>query len=274
MNESIIDKIFKVSTEDNIDYECIFTCEEISSIKEIIDILKKENNNLKNELEVTINLIDEVTNENIKLKNENLDLKTNNLKLEKSNNLIEGVLLSSNKLELKIDFNKQINNISFYIELRLIKEFNSSNYVSLFSIISVDKKNFISLGWYNNKFRIDDNYGCTYYSKNECLLDDEWSIIFGILQISCNDMNIILELNKKKIFFSRFEKTKNHIESIYNNKNWNLIIGDSPNITKKNEIINIMFKKLIVIQDKLSFEEITKINYEQTQNSIYVDFTS
>ena len=34
-----------------------------------------------------------------------------------------------------------------------------------------------------------------------------------------------------------------------------------------------MFKKLIVIQDKLSFEDIININYEQTQNSIYVDFT-
>jgi hypothetical protein len=272
MNESIIDKIINIVTEFNID-ECIFSYEEIINIKEIIDTLKKENNNLKNELDVTINLIDEVTNENTKLKNDNLDLKTNNLKLEKSNNLIEGVLLSSNKLELKIDFNKEINNISFYIELRLINDIISSTYVSLLSIISVDKKNFISLGWYNNKFRIDDNYGCTYYSKNNFILDESWSIIFGILQISNNDINIILELNKKKILFSKFEKINNHIESIYNNKNWNLIIGDSPNIKKNNDIINIMFKKLIVIQDKLSFEDIININYEQTQNSIYVDFT-
>ena len=274
MDETIIDKIFKINTDNDIEYECLFTCEEINSIKNTIDILKKRNINLTNELEITINLIDEVKNENAKLKNENLDLKTNNLKLEKSNNLIEGVLLiSSNKLELKIDFNDHINNISFYIELRYIKEYNVSNYVSLFSIVSIDKKNFISLGWYNNKIRIDDNFGCTYYSKNECILGNEWSTIFGIIQLSSVGMNIILELNKKKILFSRFEKTKNYVDSIFNNKNCNLVIGDTPNLTK-NEIDNIMFRKLVVIQDKLSFEEITNINYEQTKNSIYVDFTS
>jgi hypothetical protein len=274
MDETIVDKIFKINTDNDIEYECLFTSEEINSIKKTIDILKKKNNDLTNELEITINLIDEIKDENTKLKNENLVLKTDNLKLEKSNNLIEGVLLiSSNKLELKIDFNDHINNISFYIELRLIKEYNISNYLPLFSIVSIDKKNFISLGWYNNKFRIDDNFGCTYYSKNECILDNEWSSIFGIIQISSLGMNIILELNKIKILFSRFEKTKNYIDSIFNNKNWNLIIGYSPILTN-NKIENIMFKKLVVIQDKLSYEEITNINYEQTKNSIYVDFTS
>jgi hypothetical protein len=274
MDETIVDKIFKINTDNDIEYECLFTSEEINSIKKTIDILKKKNNDLTNELEITINLIDEIKDENTKLKNENLVLKTDNLKLEKSNNLIEGVLLiSSNKLELKIDFNDHINNISFYIELRLIKEYNISNYLPLFSIVSIDKKNFISLGWYNNKFRIDDNFGCTYYSKNECILDNEWSSIFGIIQISSLGMNIILELNKIKILFSRFEKTKNYIDSIFNNKNWNLIIGYSPILTN-NKIENIMFKKLVVIQDKLSYEEITNINYEQTKNSIYIDFTS
>jgi hypothetical protein len=274
MDETIIDKIFKINTENDIEYECLFTCEEIKTIKKTIDILKKKNINLTNELEITINLIDEVKDENTKLKNENLDLKTNNLKLEKSNNLIEGVLLiSSNKLELKIDFNNHINNISFYIELRLIKEYNISNYLPLFSIVSIDQKNFISLGWYNNKIRIDDNFGCMYYSKNECILDNEWSSIFGIIQISSIGLNIILELNKKKILFSRFEKTKNYIDNIFNNKSWNLIIGYSPKLTN-NEIENIMFRKLVAIQDKLSFEEITNINYEQTKNSIYVNFTS
>jgi hypothetical protein len=274
MDETIIDKIFKINEENNMDYEYLFTFEEIISIKKTIDILREKNINLKNELEMTMNLIDEVKDENVIIKNENLDLKTNNLKLEKSNNLIEGVLLiSSNKLELKIDFKDHINNISFYIELRLIKENNIVNYIPLFSIVSIDKTNFISLGWYNNKIRIDDNFGCTYYSKNECIFDDNWSLIFGILQISSVGMNIILEINNKKILFSRFEKPKSYIEEIFNNKKWNLIIGYSPKI-KNNEIDSLMFKKLVVIQDKLTFEEITNINYEQTQNSIYVDFTN
>jgi hypothetical protein len=274
MDETIIDKIFKINTENYMEYECLFTCEEINSIKNTIDILKIKNNNLINELEITIKLIDDIKDENTKLKDENLDLKTNNLKLEKSNNLIEGVLLiPSNKLELKIELNEHINNISFYIELRLIKEHNITNYLPLFSIISIDKKSFISLGWYNNKIRIDDNLGCSYYSKNECILEKEWSSIFGIIQISSIGMNIILELNKKKILFSRFEKTKNSVDSIINNKNCNLIIGYSPKLIN-NEIENIMFRKLVVIKDKLSFEEITNINYEQTKNSIYIDFTS
>jgi hypothetical protein len=198
MDETIIDKIIKINDENNMDYEYLFTFEEIISIKKTIDILREKNSNLKNELEITMNLIDEVRDENIKIKNENLDLKTNNLKLGKSNNLIEGVLLiSSNKLELKLDFKDHINNLSFFIELRLIKENNISNYLPLFSLVSSDKKNFISLGWYNNKIRIDDNIGCIYYSKNECILDNEWSSIFGILQISNMGMNIILEINKK-----------------------------------------------------------------------------
>ncbi len=274
MDETIIDKIFKINEENNMDYEYLFTFEEIISIKKTIDILREKNNNLKNELEITMNLIDEVRDENVIIKNENLDLKTNNLKLEKSNNLIEGVLLiSSNKLELKIDFKDHINNISFFIELRLIKENNTMNYIPLFSIVSIDKRNFISLGWYNNKIRIDDNFGCTYYSKNDCIFDDNWSSIFGILQISSMGMNIILEINNKKILFSRFEKPKSYIEEIFNNKKWDLIIGYSPKL-KNNEIDSLMFKKLVVIQDKLTFEEITNINYEQTQNSIYVDFTN
>ncbi len=274
MDETIIDKIFKINEENNMDYEYLFTFEEIISIKKTIDILREKNNNLKNELEITMNLIDEVRDENVTIKNENLDLKTNNLKLEKSNNLIEGVLLiSSNKLELKIDFKDHINNISFFIELRLIKENNTMNYIPLFSIVSIDKRNFISLGWYNNKIRIDDNFGCTYYSKNDCIFDDNWSSIFGILQISSMGMNIILEINNKKILFSRFEKPKSYIEEIFNNKKWDLIIGYSPKL-KNNEIDSLMFKKLVVIQDKLTFEEITNINYEQTQNSIYVDFTN
>ena len=42
MDETIVDKIFKINTDNDIEYECLFTSEEINSIKKTIDILKKK----------------------------------------------------------------------------------------------------------------------------------------------------------------------------------------------------------------------------------------
>ena len=172
MDETILDKLSTLSN-DNLDYECVLTIEEINNIRKKIELLQEEN---------------------IKLKTDNIKLETDNIKLEKSNKLIEGLLLLPSKnLETKMEFTKDINNISFLIELRLINNTNDSatRYIPLFSLISLDNSKYISIGFINNKLRIDDNFGCLYYSKNECKLDNNWLSIFGIFQISINGINFM-----------------------------------------------------------------------------------
>ena len=173
MDETILDKLSTLS-DDNLDYECVLTTEEINNIKNKIELLQEEN----------------------------IKLKIDNIKLEKSNKLIEGLLLIPSKnLETKMEFTKDINNISFLIELRLINSTDNSytHYIPLFSLISLDNTKYISIGFFNNKLRIDDNFGCLYYSKNECKLDNNWLSIFGIFQISINGINFIFEYNNNKL---------------------------------------------------------------------------
>ena len=148
----------------------------------------------------------------------------------------------------------------------------AQHYIPLFSLISYDNLRHITLGLYNNKIRIDDNYGCLYYSKNECKISNIWSSVFGILQISKDDINVMIEYNNDKVLLNRFEKNREQNDFFYNLKEWKLIVGYSPTIMKSNDIINIMFKKCIIVKDKLTFDEINNLDYETIKNSIYIDF--
>lgn len=246
MEETILDKLSTL-TKDNLDYEYVLTVDELTILQNKINLLKEENNKLK----------------------------TENLKLEKSKKLIDGLLLLPSKnLETKINFINDINNITFLIDLKLVNKNDnpSLHYIPLFSLVTPDNLRYISIGFFNNKIRIDDNYGCLYYSKNECKINNEWSSVFGIFQISTNNINIIMEYNNDKVLLNRFEKNNEQIDFFCNVKEWKLIVGYSPTIIKSNELVNILFKKCIIIQDKITVDEINNLNYEQIKNCIYIDF--
>ena len=244
--ETILDKLSRL-IKDNKDYGCVLTNDELTILQNKINALNEENNKLK----------------------------TENLKFEKSKKLIDGLLLLPSKnLETKIEFKNDINNITFLIDVKLVnnKDNPAPHYIPLFSLVSPDNLKHITLGLFNNKIRIDDNYGCLYYSKNECKINNTWSSIFGILQISTDNINVMIEYNNEKILLNKFEKNREQIDYICNLKEWKLIVGYSPNICKNNEIINIMFKKCIIVKDKLTTDEINNLNYETIKNSIYIDF--
>jgi len=246
MEETILDKLTRL-TKDNLDYECVLTVDELKILQNKINLFNEENNRLKIE----------------------------NLKFEKSKKIIDGLLLLPSKnLETKIDFTNDINNITFLIDLKLVSINDNiiSHYVPLFSIVTPDNLKHISIGLFNNKIRIDDNYGCLYYSKNECKISNNWSSIFGIFQISNDNINVMIEYNNNKVLLSRLEKNRDQIDFLSNVKEWKLIVGYSPNNIKNNEIINILFKKCIIIKEKLTFDEINNLNYEQIKNCIYIDF--
>jgi hypothetical protein len=246
MEKTIFDKLSSL-INDNQDYECVLTSDELISLQDKINFLNEENNRLKIE----------------------------NLKFEKSKKLIEGLLLLPSKnLETKIEFKNDINNITFLIDLKLVNNNDnpSPHYIPLFSLVSPDNLRHITLGLFNNKIRVDDNYGCLYYSKNEYKLSNSWCSIFGILQISTDNINIIIEYNNQKVLLNRFEKIREQIDYFYNLKEFKLIVGYSPNNCKNNEIINIMFRKCIIVKDKFTFDEINKLDYEIIKNSIYIDF--
>ena len=96
--------------------------------------------------------------------------------------------------------------------------------------------------------------------------------MFGILQISKDDINVMIEYNNDKVLLNRFDKNREQIDFFYNLKEWKLIVGYTPNTCKNNEIINILFKKCIIVKDKLTFDEINNLDYESIKNSIYIDF--
>ena len=246
MEETILDKLTKC-TKDNKDYECILTVDELTILQNKINLLNEENNKLKIE----------------------------NLKFEKSKKIIDGLLLLPSKnLETKIDFSNDINNITFLIDLKLVNNNDNlmSNYIPLFSLVTPDNLRHISIGFFNNKIRIDDNYGCLYYSKNECRLSNVWSSIFGIFQISKDNINVMIEYNNNRVSLNRFEKNRDNLEFFNNIKEWKLIVGYSPTNIKNNEIINILFKKCIIVKDKLTTDEINNLDYETIKNSIYIEF--
>jgi len=243
MDETILDKLSRL-TKDNQDYECVLTIDELNILQDKINLLNEENNRLKIE----------------------------NLKFEKSKKLIDGLLLLPSKnLETKIEFINDINNITFLIDVKLVNnnDNTASHYIPLFSLVSTDNLRHITLGLFNNKIRIDDNYGCLYYSKNEYKINNSWSSIFGILQISTDNINVMIEYNNNKVLLNRFEKKIiEQIDNICNIKEWKLIVGYSPTVMKNNDIINIMFRKCIIVIDKLTFDEINNLDYETIKNSI------
>jgi hypothetical protein len=247
MDETILDKLSRL-TKDNQDYGCVLTVDEITILQDKINLLNEEN----------------------------IRLKTKNLKFEKSKKIIDGLLLLPSKnLETKIEFKNDINNITFLIDLKLVNNNDNpeQHYIPLFSIVSSDNLRHITLGLFNNKIRIDDNYGCLYYSKNECKISSNWSSIFGIFQLSKDDINVMIEYNNIKVLLNRFEKKNiEQPDNICNLKEWKLIVGYTPNICKNNEIINVMFKKCIIVKDKLTTDEINNLDYETIKNSIYIDF--
>jgi len=246
MDETILDKLSRL-TKDNQDYGCVLTVDEITILQDKINLLNEENNKLK----------------------------IQNLKFEKSKKIIDGLLLLPSKnLETKIVFKNDINNITFLIDLKLVNnnDIPSPHYIPLFSLVSPDNLRHITLGLYNNKIRIDDNYGCLYYSKNDYKVSSSWSTLYGILQISSDNINILIEYNNDKVLLNRFEKNREQIDYFYNLKEFKLIVGYSPNIMKSNDIINIMFRKCIIVIDKLNFDEINNLDYETIKNSIYIDF--
>jgi len=246
IEETILDKLSRLN-KDNKDYGCVLTNDELTILQNKINSLNEENNRLR----------------------------TENLKFEKSKKLIEGLLLLPSKnLESKIELKNDINNITFLIDVKLVNNNDnpSLHYIPLFSLVSSDNLRHITLGLYNNKIRIDDNYGCLYYSKNEYKLNNSWSSIFGILQISNDDINIMIEYNTNKVLLNKFEKNREQIDFFTKLKELKLIVGYSPTNMKNNEIINIMFKKCIIIKDKFTVDEINNLNYETIKNSIYIDF--
>jgi hypothetical protein len=247
IDETLLDKLSRLII-DNKDYGCVLTNDELIILQNKINLLNEEN----------------------------IKLKTENLKFEKSQKLIEGLLLLPSKnLETKIEFKNDINNITFLIDVKLVNNNDSPTqyYIPLFSLVSHDNLRHITFGLFNNKIRIDDNYGCLYYSKNECKISSNWSSIFGIFQISIDNINVMIEYNNNKVLLNRFEKKNiEQIDNIYNIKEWKLIVGYTPAICKNNEIINIMFKKCIIVKDKLTFDEINNLDYETIKNSIYIDF--
>lgn len=246
IEETLLDKLSRL-TKDNKDYECVLTIDELNILQNKINLLNEENNRLK----------------------------IQNLKFEKSKKLIDGLLLLPSKnLETKIHFNNDINNITFLIDVKLVNNNDNpaQHYIPLFSLVSPDNLKHITLGLYNNKIRIDDNYGCLYYSKNECKISNSWSTIFGILQISTDDINVMIEYNNNKVLLNRFDKNRVQIDFFFNLKEWKLIVGYSPTIMKNNEIINILFKKCIIVKDKFTFDEINNLDYENIKNSIYIEF--
>jgi hypothetical protein len=247
IEETLFDKLSKL-IKDNKDYGYVLTNDELTILQNKINLLNEEN----------------------------IRLKTENLKFEKSKKLIDGLLLLPSKnLETKIEFKNDINNITFLIDVKLVNNNDNpvSNYIPLFSIVSSDNLRHITLGLFNNKIRIDDNYGCLYYSKNECKISNSWSSIFGILQLSTDNINVMIEYNNNKVLLNKFEKKNTEeLDNICNLKEWKLIVGYTPAICKNNEIINVMFKKCIIVKDKLTFDEINNLDYETIKNSIYIDF--
>ena len=86
--------------------------------------------------------------------------------------------------------------------------------------------------------------------------------MFGIFQISDYDINIILEIDNQKIIFNKVDLNK---QKLLIDKEWNIFV-DNSNIIE----YNFIFKKFILIQDKLSFEQLENFNYENISDNIYI----
>jgi hypothetical protein len=86
--------------------------------------------------------------------------------------------------------------------------------------------------------------------------------MFGIIQISDYDINIILEIDDQKVIFNKDKSIK---DKLLIDKEWNIFV-DHNNIMER----NFIFKKFILLQDKLSFEQIENFDYKNISNNIYI----
>jgi len=220
MDDNIIDKLLKNNEND---YENILSHNELLSIKEYIESLKKENSIYNNLYKLT-----------------------------------DGFMISNFNLYNQIKFNEEMNNITFNIEFKII-----DNGVEIINFLSFDSinGNYIKINFDYDKIKIEDNKNCLYVADYK-ILKNRWYKIFGIFQISNYDINIILEIDDQKIFFNKVDITN---QKLLNDKDWNIYV-DHNNIIE----YNFIFKKFILIQDKLSFEQLENFNYENISDNIYI----
>ena len=209
--------------------------------------------------------INECDYENILSNNELLAIKKYIESLKKENSiynnlykLTDGFIISNFNLKNKINFSEEINNITFNIEFKLIN--NDISIINFLSFVSLNGK-YLKINLDYDKIKIEDNKNCLYIADYK-IPKNKYIKIFGIFQISDYDINIILEIDDQKIFFNKVDITN---QKLLNDKDWNIYI-DHNNIIE----YNFIFKKFILIQDKLSFEEIENFNYENINKNIYI----
>lgn len=220
MDDNIIDKILNNSEND---YENILSHNELLSIKEYIESLKKENS-------IYHNLY----------------------------NFTDGFMLSNLNLKNQIILNDDINNITFNTEFKIIDI--GVEIINFLSLVSINN-NYIKINFDYDKIKIEYNKNCLYISDYK-ILKNKWQKMFGIIQISDYDINIILEIEDQKIIFNKVDSIKNNILI---DKKWNIFV-DHNNIIEH----NFVFKKFIILQDKLSFEQIENFDYKNISNNIYI----
>jgi hypothetical protein len=220
MDDNIINKILK--NNDN-DYENILSNTELLSIKEYIEFLKKENSIYNNLYKLT-----------------------------------DGFMISNFNLKNKINFNDEINNITFNIEFKIID--NDISIINFLSFVSLNG-NYLKINLDYDKIKIENNKNCLYIADYK-IQKNKWIKMFGIFQISDYDINIILEIDNQKIIFNKVDLNK---QKLLIDKEWNIFV-DNSNIIE----YNFIFKKFILIQDKLSFEQLENFNYENISDNIYI----
>jgi hypothetical protein len=220
MDDNIIDKILKNSEND---YENILSHNELLSIKEYIESLKKENsiyNNLYN--------------------------------------LTDGFMLSNLNSKNQIKLNEEINNITFNVEFKIIDI--GVEIINFLSFVSLNG-HYIKINFDYDKIKIEDNKNCLYVADYK-IVKNKWLTMFGIIQISDYDINIILEIDDQKVIFNKDKSIK---DKLLIDKEWNIFV-DHNNIMER----NFIFKKFILLQDKLSFEQIENFDYKNISNNIYI----
>jgi len=220
MDDNIIDKILNISEND---YENILSHNELLSIKEYIESLKKENS-------IYHNLY----------------------------NFTDGFMLSNLNYKNQIILNYDINNITFNTEFKIIDI--GVEIINFLSLVSINN-NYIKINFDYDKIKIEYNKNCLYVADYK-IFKNKWQKMFGIIQISDYDINIILEIGDQKIIFNKVDSIKNNILI---DKKWNIFV-DHNNIIE----YNFVFKKFIILQDKLSFEQIENFDYKNISNNIYI----
>ena len=205
------------------DYENILSHNELLLIKEYIESLKKENSIY------------------------------NNLY-----NLTDGFMISNFNSKNVIKLNDEINNITFNVEFKILDI--GVEIINFLSFVSLNG-HYIKINFDYDKIKIEDNKNCLYIADHK-IVKNKWHKMFGIIQISDNDINIILEINDQKIIFNKDKSIK---DKLLLDKEWNIFV-DHNNIMER----NFIFKKFILLQDKLSFEQIENFDYKNISNNIYI----